>query len=248
MSDSTFLQMGEELTYEVSWSFIKLGTIRAKMLHRTGKGTKPRYTVICYIDSYAGLVVASLHTIFESSMDNDCYSDSFISWEKDGKRWTTVSYRFDREKNRLISEEGVSQHDTGKAMLVQKRDTLSVDEHCLDGLSMLYFARANVSSGKAFTVPTVIQGKQGTTVFNFYGKQTSAKIDAAEYPVSVIEFDGNAQYSGVFGLSGPFKGWFSNDGAHVPIKGKLKVILGSVTVELIKWQRTGWNPPQYNAK
>jgi hypothetical protein len=45
-------------------------------------------------------------------------------------------------------------------------------------------------------------------------------------------------------MTGDFVGWFSDDAAAVPIKGKLKVLLGNVTVELIRWNRKGWNPPQ----
>jgi len=63
-----------------------------------------------------------------------------------------------------------------------------------------------------------------------------------------LNFDGNAEFTGIFGLNGPFEGWFSNDPAQIPIKAKMKVILGSINIELKKWQRTGWNPPQYILK
>jgi hypothetical protein len=44
-------------------------------------------------------------------------------------------------------------------------------------------------------------------------------------------------------MTGEFTGWFSDDEAAVPIKGKLNVLLGSVTVELIQWKRDSWSPP-----
>jgi hypothetical protein len=65
-----------------------------------------------------------------------------------------------------------------------------------------------------------------------------------DYPVDVVHFDGNMDFVGIFGLTGGFEGWFSNDEARVPILAKMKVLIGSVTVELMKWTRPGWNPPR----
>jgi len=48
---------------------------------------------------------------------------------------------------------------------------------------------------------------------------------------------------GNYGLSGKFEGWFSDDDAHIPIKAKMNVYVGSVVIELVKWKRGSWNPP-----
>jgi hypothetical protein len=247
VADSSFFCVGEELTYEVSWAFIKLGTIRTKVLQSDSKGDRIRYSAACYIDSYPELVVANLHVLFETSMNKECYSDDFVSRERDGDVWDIVHYRFERNSGKIIIEESAAKNKAGEDAQIKKLDTVSIAAQCLDGLSLLYFARANASSRKNISASTVIQGKQGVTEFNFYGKQTSTLIKVLDYPINVVEFEGNAKYSGVFGLSGPFKGWFSNDAAHVPIRAKLKVILGSVTIELKKWHRTGWSPPRYTS-
>jgi len=53
-----------------------------------------------------------------------------------------------------------------------------------------------------------------------------------------------ANFVGVFGLTGGFDGVFSNDGAGIPITARLKVILGSIKVELKNWKRDNWIPPK----
>jgi hypothetical protein len=65
-----------------------------------------------------------------------------------------------------------------------------------------------------------------------------------EYPVDVVKFEGVAEFKGIFGLTGEFTGWFSNDDARVPIKANMEVIIGSVTIELMQWKRAGWLPPR----
>ena len=64
------------------------------------------------------------------------------------------------------------------------------------------------------------------------------------YPVRVLEVEGSANAVGVYGMTGDFTGWFSDDEAAVLIKGRLKVLLGSVTVELIQWDRKERKPAQ----
>jgi hypothetical protein len=59
-----------------------------------------------------------------------------------------------------------------------------------------------------------------------------------------VGFDGRADFVGIFGLTGGFEGWFSNDEARVPIMAKMKVLIGSVTIELMRWNRPGWTPPR----
>ncbi len=83
-----------------------------------------------------------------------------------------------------------------------------------------------------------------TTEIHFQNTYEKKEVDAVNYPVGVVYFDGRADFTGIFGLTGGFEGWFSNDDARIPITAKLKVILGSVRVELTKWKRNAWTPPQ----
>jgi hypothetical protein len=93
-------------------------------------------------------------------------------------------------------------------------------------------------------VPAIVNEQVVNTYIDFIGERSSVEIDAVEYPVDVLRFEGTAQFTGIFGLTGDFEGWFSNDDARVPILAKMKVILGSVTIELMQWERSGWMPPK----
>jgi hypothetical protein len=241
---SPFFQVGEELTYEARWWFIKLGTIRTRVVSEYSENNSRRYNCTAYIDSYSGIPFVNLHAIFHTSMDGECYSYSFTQREKEENNWEILLYKYDRTNNVIFVEKGTADSDTSDVMMIEKIDTVAVDTRTQDGLSLLYFARANVKSQIPFTVPTMIRENQGATVLNFPGKRTSVEIDAVNYPVDVIEFDGDAKFNGIFGFNGPFTGWFSNDTAQIPINAKTSVIIGSITIELIRWSRPGWEPPK----
>jgi hypothetical protein len=113
-----------------------------------------------------------------------------------------------------------------------------------DGLSLFFFARDKLLSGQQFNVPTLIKEQKANSFLDFRNERTSVEVDAIDYPVDVVHFDGHLDFVGIFGLTGGFEGWFSNDEARVPIMAKMKVLIGSVTVELMKWNRQGWTPPR----
>ena len=228
----------EELTYEVTWSFIKLGVVRLK--------ANTDFSVQAWIDSYDGLPYVDLHSIYYSRMDSSLYSSGSWSLEKqeDGG-WAGLNYIYDLPNKRLALEE-VRQKDPQTPPHHRKSlDTIELKGTTfLDGISIGFHPRTLIHASQSVQVPTVLRGKLGTTTFYLPGEQTTVDLDAVDYPVRAIEMEGTTSVVGVFGMTGDFTGWFSDDPYAVPLKGKLKVLLGSVTMELVKWKRGSWTPPR----
>jgi hypothetical protein len=232
------VQVGEELVYNVSYGFFDLGQIRITTVERLEVDGRPCYFSRAYIDSYSNIPFVDLHAVFESVIDMESYSRRFMGKVKQDGAWDFNRYRFDYPANRVFIESG--NRDT----VVAKRDTTEVRAPYQDGLSLYFYARHHLFDGQTRSVPTLVQEKKVATVINFGPVRTSVEIDAVDYPVDVAEFDGTMEFTGIFGLTGDFEGWFSNDAARVPITAKMKVIIGSVTVELMEWKRPGWTPPR----
>ncbi len=228
---------GEEYVYEVSWTWFKLGTIRLHTL--SGGKAEAR------IDSYPNVPFVDLHSVHSTTMDSLFYSRASLSVEKDEGGWKGLDYVYDLPHKQLIVEDIRKASPADPPQLVDVKDTLRLPStEFLDGLSIAYFPRRFVHADTTITVSTVLYGKLGQTTFSFHRKETTQEIDALERPVKVVEFTGNTSAVGIYGMTGDFTGWFSDDSAAVPIKGKLKVLIGSVTVELTNWNRKGWTPPQ----
>ncbi len=229
---------GEELVYNVRYGFIDLGQVRIKTTKKVSSGNSVSYQTIAYIDSYKKIPFVNLHAVFESTIDSMMFSHYFVGKSRDGDYWDFGRYTFDYDKKRVYMEAG------GQDTIVQKRDTLTIDGSTQDGLSLFFYARDQLYSGRKQNITAVVNEKKVNTVIDFYNKRKSAEIDFIEYPVDVVGFEGTAEFTGIFGLTGDFEGWFSNDEARIPIVAKMKVILGSVTIELMEWKRAGWKPPR----
>ena len=236
-ADSVF-QVGEDLVYNVSYAMFDIGQVRIKVLERTGEGGHPVHKAIAYLDSYKGVPFVSLHVTYESAVTDSFYSMWFRSKAKDDTHWRTVVYDFNYPAHRLFITGGIQD----SAPL--HRDTLKLDTLTEDGLSLFFYARANVRDKKKVSVPTVVNEKNVTTNLDFIGERTGEKIDAVDYPIDVLHFEGQANFVGVFGFSGGFEGWFSNDAEAVPVVVKMKVLIGNIRIELVRWNRERWTPPR----
>jgi hypothetical protein len=230
------LSAEEEYLYEVSWSMFKLGTIRLKAY--------PDLHAEAFVDSYEGVPMVDLHSIFYTVMDSALFSLASRSLEKRGESWVGMEYRYDIPAKQLHLEETVQNDPASPPSRRSAKGTLSLpDAKFIDGLSIGFFPRRFVQANQTVTVPTVLYGKMGKTTFWFTRDVVEEEIDALDHPVRVVEVEGNTDVEGIFGMTGDFTGYFSDDAAGVPIKGKLKVLIGTVTVELVKWNRKGWTPP-----
>lgn len=238
--DNAVFVIGEELVYNVSYSFFDLGEVKLQIADTATKMGKRIFVAKAYIDSYSGVPFVNLHQVFYSEMTAAPYSVYFsVHNTADPKETQYTRYAFQYPKNMMRYEFGTKQ----KPQTAQTGE-ISVTAFQQDGLSLFYYARTHIRAAEKVKTPIFINEKSFMTDFNFMGTIGTQKIEAVTYPVETIEFDGNANFIGIFGLTGYFQGFFSNDAAAVPIVAKMKVLVGSIHIELIKWNRPGWVPPK----
>ena len=237
--DRVVFEPGEELDYSVSYLSIRLGTVRIRTDKSETRDGRPVWHAFCYADSRDGIPFVSLHTVYESFIDEQSgYSHGFIGSDKlsDGK-WMYSKYLFDYPHNLITVENGEGKN-------VWKQFEIHTASKFCDGLSLYFYARCNAMYKKAVSVPTIIQNDTARTSISFLGERESQDLDAVPYPVDCNHFTGSATWTGIYGLTGSFEGWFSNDRASIPIKAKIKLMVGSAWLELVKWKRPGWTPPK----
>jgi hypothetical protein len=232
---------GEELRYAVKWQFIRLGTIVVRTevdpLEQTGKV----YTVRMNIESNPSLQFIWIREMTESHMDaSELNSIRFLGRYRNGDDLTEVREGYDAATRTGTYRK--SDMCSGRII----RDTTFRDvPRFVEGPSLLFAARVLSRSIGIRTLSTLVEGGMHTTTLSFGGEVENLQIDAWDQEIRTRKFDGLADWSGGTGagLSGRFAGWLSDDDAAVPIRAQLKVLLGSMTLELEQWTRNGWVPP-----
>jgi len=237
------LQVGEELEYSVHYALFNIGTIRFKVTDKEERNGRTVYRAYAFMDSNPSISwLKDLHVKFFGEIDQEAFSYGWVSEDSTSKKVTYRKMRFDYEKKKMFFEWG-EKLPSGE----QKKygdNSVNINSACQDGLSLFYYARQHVLENRKNRISTFIDTSEFKTNFNFGVENLSEEIDAIDYPVDVVKLDGKLEFEGVFGLTGGFEGVFSNDDAGIPIKASLKVMLGSVRVELRQWKRSNWVPPK----
>lgn len=238
-SPKDIMQVGERLKYEVSFLGVSLGTIEMITDGAEDYNGNKVYVVKSDIKTYDGIPFVDLKATFISWADASLnHSHKFTSNMKKGsEKWEYQQLLMDYDKMNINLKvwENKNLTDEKNIKLASKVN---------DGSSLFFLARQYTKLKRTIKVPTVIDGQLFDTKLNFRDKTESIEISKVDYPIRTKYFDGQADWEGLYGLSGKFEGWFSDDDASVPVLAKMNVYVGKVNIELIEWKRKGWTPPK----
>jgi len=238
-SNQKKIEVGEEITYVVKYLAFEIGEIKLVVQKKQAVGKDTLYSAIAYINSYEGIPFVDLHQIYETEFDvkqiSHYFKGSILAEDT-----TYTKYHFDKNKNNIHIIKGRDRTNE-----IWTDSTTVYDHDYQDGLSLFYFARMMTGQQKKIDVPVFINEKYEKTYINFYKEVEDMDIEAVDYDISCVRLDGETEFRGIFGLTGYFEGWFSNDDYAVPIVAKMQVLIGSITLELKKWKKKGWMPPKY---
>lgn len=237
-SSLSLMPVGEDLTYVVKFAFWRLGEVKLKIVGEEFINGKRVLKAMAFMDSYEGLPFVTLHQVYESYIDSTFFPVLFtgIMYRQDT---TYVTYSFSDDS--LINiKKGYVNNNT-----VFFDSTAKVDNKYQDGLSIVYYSRYNFGKDTTLHIPSFVNERMETTTINFHTETEPVSIEAVEYEIDCLKLDGYTDFVSVYGLTGEFEGWFSNDKYCVPIIAKMNVIIGSVTLELKNWNSELWNPPRY---
>lgn len=239
-SQSRVLSEGEELNYIVYYGFIKLGEVKMKVTGKFSEKEKNIFTAKASMKSYKGIPFVSLNSMFESDIvfdGKEMYSRRFKATEYNDEGEITIEYKFNYDSQFVY----VHKVNKGK---VERDDIIHFNKNVKfqDGLSLFYSSRLNSFSAENFLIPVFMNEAETSVNYYFSAKAEEISLSVLDDDVSAVKCNGVANFTGVFGLSGEFAGWFSNDDERVPLKSQMNVIIGNVTLELDTYKRTGWKP------
>jgi hypothetical protein len=235
-------QAGEELTYEVSYFGIKLGSISTKVTSVRSTPQGKRISAESLIRSYRGVPFVTLNTLFQTRIDETLGSVAFRTKEyiTDMSAFKYIEYVYNRANDVVYISEFVENREG-----TEKHDTLTLEgKRWQDGLSLLFYARAFAHAQCSKRVPVLVYRSKAMTSINFGVEEGRTSISALRHDVRTVKLSGETGFTGIFGLTGGFEGWFTDDAASIPVSAKMHVLIGSVRIELIEWKRRGWTPPR----
>jgi hypothetical protein len=232
---------GEVLQYKVKWSFFRLGTVTLRTIRDSSCHTPEDIKIIMTVESNPDLSFIWIREFNECVVDTRSLdSKLFHARHRNGEKYDEIWHVVDFPRHCTYYR--VMDKNSGANLAA---DTLRGVESFVEGPSLFFVARCLSHSFGTKNVPTLVGGQMASTELTFGGERELIDIGAVGTPVRVRKFLGVAHWQGgtEAGLGGEFTGWISDDDAAVPILSEVKVLLGSIRLELESWSRPGWVPP-----
>lgn len=237
------LEVGEELKYEVSFGFIKLGFLKYNLTAFRREGRDSVYNARLEIKTYPEVPFIKLNDILETEMYNkhsNLYTGEFYETNFRDRSISRTDCKFDYAKSKVkmrTETDGVLKKDIN--------EKFDEDLRICDELTWQYDARINSFSNKNYIVPVFSNGEISSVRYSFNHNKSVMKLDMLPYEISVIKVEGTADYTGFFGFTGEFLILLSDDEERVPLKAYFNSTLGNVVLELISYKKSKWSPPAF---
>jgi hypothetical protein len=214
--------VGERLEFLVGYGFIKAGTAVMEIPEIVKLGGRKCYYIVSTAKSNKFFsVFFKVDDKVESFMDvHGLYSLRYDKHLREGKFRADISMIFDQENHLAIYNSG--------------KDTFEVAEYAQDVLSAFYFVRTQqLTVGRSIFVDNHTDKKNYPLEVKVLRKDR-VKVEAGEFDCVVVE--PILKTPGIFKQKGSLTIWLTDDEVKMPVLMKSKVIIGSISTELISYQ------------
>jgi Protein of unknown function (DUF3108) len=215
-------QVGEQLTYEISWMNITAGTTVMAVSGAGTDGDRPLVKLITTAQSRPAITTFfPVDNRVESIVDPATLLPEHLTFKRrEGKKKEDIEYTF---------------HQTEGTVTVVKGgtiETLAMPPGTQDVISCLYYARSELS----------LQPGSSLTL-NVHHDKKNRKVDVRVEEIEIVSGPwGEVEtarvlvvmpFQGLFLNQGNIRVWFTNDDRRIPVRMKAKVIIGSIVADLV---------------
>lgn len=214
--------VGEKLEFSVGYGVIKAGTAVMEIPEIVRLDGRKCYHIVSTARSNKFFsVFFKVDDRVESFMDMyGLYSLRYDKHLREGKFKADISMVFDQTNNLAIYDAGT--------------DTFEVAEYVQDVLSAFYFVRTQeLTVGKSIFVDNHTDRKNYPLEVKVIRKER-VKVEAGEFDCLVVE--PILQTPGIFEQKGSLTVWLTDDEKKMPVLMKSKVVVGSISTELINYR------------
>lgn len=217
-------QVGETLKYTARYGFIHAAevTFEVQESKKEFGGKKPLHFVA------KGGTTPSFDWFLKVRHRYDSYVDQtellplqFTESVREGKYKRDSYANFDQKGNKIVASKG----------------TFVSDDVTFDILSMYYFARCldikNVKVGEVIKMKYFLDDGIYPLDIEYLGKET---ITTESGKFECIKFSPALQPGRVFRKDSRMYMWITNDANRIPVKVEVEILIGSLVLELVKYQ------------
>ena len=222
LSSARSFQVGEQLTYEISWLNITAGTAVMSVMATGSDGARPLAKLITTAQSRPAITrFFPVDNRVESILDPTTLLPEHLTFKRrEGKKKEDIEYWFHQQEGTVTEVKG------------ETIETLEMPPRTHDIISCLYYARS-----------TLLFQPGSSLTMNIYHDKKNRKVDVLVEEIEAVRGPwGEIEaarvlvimpFQGLFLNQGNIRVWFTNDDRRIPVRMKAKVIIGSIVADLV---------------
>ena len=221
-SSAKSFQVGEQLTYEISWLNITAGTAVMAVSAAGNDGDRPLVKLVTTAQSRPAITkFFPVDNRVESIVDPATLLPEHMTFKRrEGKKKEDIEYTFHQKEGTVTAVKGGT------------TETIQIPPGTQDAISCLYYARNQLS---------LLPGS--LLRMNVYHDKKNRKLDVRVEEIETVSGPwGEVEtarvlvvmpFQGIFLNRGNIRVWFTNDDRRIPVRMKAKVIIGSIVADLV---------------
>jgi hypothetical protein len=221
-SSAQSFQVGEQLTYDISWLYITAGTAVMTINGAGMDGNRPLAKLITTAQSRPAITkFFPVDNRVESIVDPATLLPEHLTFKRrEGKKKEDIEYTFHHKEGTVTSvKDGAI-------------ETLEIPPGTQDVISCLYYARSMLTLQPGATMSMNVHHDKKNRKLEVHVEE----IETVSGPWGEVE---TARvlvvmpFQGLFLNQGNIRVWFTNDDRRIPVRMKAKVIIGSIVADLV---------------
>lgn len=222
LPEPTFKE-GEELTYKLRYGFISAATGTLKVEKSDLRFSNPKSYLLKAFGQTSGAFSAfyTVKNYYSSYIDGDNYMPYLYTENIREGNYTRQEYAlFDHKKRKVSGKKGEFKSPTAQFF---------------DLLSAYYFSRnldlSALKKGDKFKITYFLNDEIAQLGIEYVGVE---KIKSSLGEIECIKFSPEIKPGRIFKKNSRLYLWVTNDGNRIPVKAQVDILIGSVTMELVK--------------
>lgn len=214
---------GEELTYKLRYGIISAATGSLKVEKSDLRFSNPNTYLLKAQGKTSGAfsVFYTVENYYRSYIDGDNYMPYLYTEDIQEGRYTRKEYAsFDHRNRKVKGKKGTFTSPTAQFF---------------DLVSAYYFSRnldlSKMKKGDRFEITYFLNDEIATLGVTYIGVET---INTSLGRLECIKLSPDIKPGRIFKESSRLYLWVTNDGNRIPVKANVEILIGSVTMELVK--------------
>ncbi len=224
---------GEQLFFRLSWGFVTAGSADMNVYPRDDG--KVEFESVARNNGAFKSVYPVADTIRTVSSAETLLPDAFSKILNEGSYFSTSRIFFDRKAQKAVLSDTVFTTSRRNAFKSSVDTVLSLagDEHCI--ISAFYRVRSMDLTGKKETYFSAVSGKKRYSLrVIVHGRET---VETKLGKFKCIKVEPVLGDDGAFKASGRLFIWLSDDSRRLPVLMRVKIPIGSIKGELVKFNQ-----------